>query len=123
MGKYRLSCLVCVLLLVGCHAAEEQTNAGAANDDKPVSSEEFVDYTTPQVDDGQYFYEHFDDEQSFASKWIKSSASKADSSELKYDGEWSRVATQAQLKGKFRKVMLHFLWYRLAPRYSLQWNH
>lgn len=59
-----------------------------------------VVYNTPNVD-GQYIYEHFDDSTLFANKWIKSSASKADSEELKYDGEWERIVTQAPFQGKY----------------------
>ena len=96
MGTLYLSCLTLLVLLGGCFSQESESPV----DEHPESSQPSgdVDYQSPSVD-GQYFFEHFDDAQLFSSRWMTSSASKADSSELKYDGEWDRVQSQTQLKG------------------------
>ena len=68
-------------------------------DDGSSEQQQHIDYVTPQIDE-QYLYESFDDEQKFQLRWHKSTAHKADSSDLKYDGEWGLVQTQDRLKGK-----------------------
>ena len=82
---------------------EPASSIGGNNDDdlsdQAPSQLAQVEYSTPNIQ-GQYFYEHFDDPDLFSSKWIMSSASKTDSKELKYDGEWTRIETQTPLKGR-----------------------
>lgn len=69
------------------------------NDQSSESESEQIDYVTPQIDE-QYLYESFDNQEKFQQRWHKSVAHKADSSDLKYDGEWDLVRTQDLLKGK-----------------------
>lgn len=67
-------------------------------DEQQQQQQSNVAYKTPTIE-GQYLYESFDDPASFGSKWTKSASSKADSTELKYDGEWDLVETQPPIKG------------------------
>jgi calnexin len=67
-------------------------------DSPPDVGDQSILYSTPNIDN-YYIYEHFDDDQDFNSRWIRSEASKADSNEFKYDGEWSLTQTTSSLKG------------------------
>ena len=80
---------------------DDSTEFGDSTPDQSV--DQSILYSTPNIDN-YYIYEHFDDDQDFGSRWIRSQASKADSNEFKYDGEWSLTPTTASLKG-----LLNFL--------------
>lgn len=57
------------------------------------ATETTINYESPVPQPGKYhFADHFDDEKSFAVKWVKSAAKK-DSAE-KYDGEWAQEAPE-----------------------------
>lgn len=99
MGKLLLSCLT--LLTIAVIGYAQESNDPNENGDSTLNSQNTnVVYSTPIVE-GQFLYESFDDKSQFESKWIKSTTHKADSSELKYDGEWDTVQTQPGLKGNF----------------------
>ncbi len=68
----------------------------SAIDDK--DSDQSILYSTPNIDN-YYIYEHFDDDQDFNSRWIRSESSKSDSKDFKYDGEWSLTQTIQSIKG------------------------
>lgn len=93
----------CLLLigLLGLTLAQESSPVSDDETSSTSSQPAQIEYSTPAIE-GQYLYEHFDDPDHFAAKWVKSSANKADSSELKYDGEWARVETQDPIKGMTR---------------------
>lgn len=78
--------------------ASDDTVGGEFGDSPPEAGDQSILYSTPNIDN-YYIYEHFDDDQDFGSRWIRSQASKADSNEFKYDGEWSLTQTTASLKG------------------------
>lgn len=78
---------------------DDELSAGSQSSDADQS----ILYSTPNIDN-YYIYEHFDDDQDFQSRWIRSEASKADSNEFKYDGEWSLTQTTPSLKGLFRRT-------------------
>lgn len=99
MGNIKLSCLA-VLLVASLWAQPALFDSDYG--DQPASGE-YVDYSSPDID-GQYFFEHFDDQQVFESRWIQSTAYKADSTVVKYDGEWDRFESQALLKGNFTLI-------------------
>ena len=54
-------------------------------------------YSTPNIDN-YYIYEHFDDSEDFSQRWIRSEASKSDSQEFQYSGEWALTPTTPALK-------------------------
>ena len=93
-------------------SVEEQPASGSAEDqiiasDGPVISEAVQDdvvinYSTPNLDADnlQYFlYESFDDELAFNNRWTQSKATKAESQEFKYDGEWALAPAHSSIKG------------------------
>ena len=78
-----------------------------ASDDAIVeessSPEEVIKYSTPQLQSDQLshkLFEHFDDELLFNQRWTKSEATKADSEEHKYDGEWDLIESHVRILGK-----------------------
>lgn len=106
--------LVSLLVLNGSNASKSQPPASSADfdeldqsseldrsDEAPLTEEDFA-YITPDVEREKYYlFEHFDDQQQYTERWIKSLASKADSKEAKYDGEWSYIESHPKLKGMF----------------------
>jgi len=69
------------------------------SDEVQLTDEDFV-YITPDVEPKNYYlFEHFDDEKQYLERWFKSLASKADSKDFKYDGEWSYINSHSKLKG------------------------
>ena len=73
-----------------------------------VKVEDDVAYLTPNLHPDVYFADHFDDEEQFKKKWIKSQAKKAGAEEAiaKYDGEWSLEKAQKDpLTGDLGLVM------------------
>lgn len=78
-------------------------------DDEPISAMDdmpdvpVLQYTTPDLDqeDLPYkLYEHFDDELLFNKRWIRSQATKSDSEEFQYDGEWDLVPSHVRVPGE-----------------------
>lgn len=70
----------------------------------PTSDDHDIIYTTPDLDAESlpyFLFEHFDDELSFNGKWTQSKATKAESEEFVYDGEWSLTPSHSKLKGTF----------------------
>lgn len=58
--------------------------------------EEEDQYNSPSINSkGVYLAEHFDDENSFKKKWVKSEAKKqgVDENIAKYDGKWEVLTT------------------------------
>lgn len=122
MGRKYISYLILLLLLTityqnVCYGQDEAPvkSDDGDDDDNDVGSsssqQKHVDYITPQIDE-QYLYESFDDKDKFQSRWQKSATHKADSSDLKYDGEWDLVQTQDLLKGNrifCCKIFLNFI--------------
>lgn len=79
----------------------DQSNELDRSEEVQLTEEDFA-YITPDVEREKYYlFEHFDDQQQYTERWIKSFASKADSKEAKYDGEWSYIESHPKLKGKF----------------------
>lgn len=69
-----------------------------------VSEDHEIVYNTPNLDAESlpyFLFEHFDDELSFNGKWTQSKATKAESEEFVYDGEWSLSPSHSKLKGMF----------------------
>ena len=105
--------LVSLLVLNGSNASDspppptasefgdelDQSNELDRSEEIQLTEEDFV-YITPDVEREKYYlFEHFDDQQQYTERWIKSLASKADSKEAKYDGEWSYIESHPKLKG------------------------
>lgn len=107
-GPKLLSLPACLLFCFCGLALSQEPSATEEVASSPQPAQ--VEYTTPYIE-GQYLYEHFDDAGHFASKWVKSAANKDDASELKYDGEWTRIETQIPLKGMLpvgdRRSLIH----------------
>ena len=74
-----LAILLLVTLAIQNILAEDDDVLVENDEIKEVESIPEVDtvpYVTPNIDPSVYFGEHFDSEESFESKWIKSSAKK-----------------------------------------------
>ncbi|KAF7490969.1 Calnexin [Sarcoptes scabiei] len=96
MGKLSIPLFFTILSIL-LHVVQCQNENDIDGEDKSdihSQTSDIIGYVTPDVGD-QYFYESFDDRNKFHLKWIKSIASKSDSSELKYDGEWDIVRTRS----------------------------
>ena len=69
-----------LLLTVAIHSSKgEDDEALVENDDEESPAKIEIDpvpYVTPDIDPSVYFAEHFDSEEAFEKKWIKSSAKK-----------------------------------------------
>ncbi len=110
--RFRSFTCLFLLGLLGLALAQEPSPVDDSEDDSadssPPPAPAQIDYSTPAIE-GQFLYEHFDDPDQFAAKWVKSTSNKGDSSELKYDGEWARVETQAPLKGMTQQTFIDSL--------------
>lgn len=92
-----------LLLTLAIHSSKgEDDEALVENADEESATElpvevETVPYVTPNIDASVYFAEHFDSEEVYEKKWIKSSAKKdgVESTIDRYDGTW---ALEAALK-------------------------
>ena len=63
--------------VINVRGDDEADVENADEDDVEVQPEvDPVPYVTPDIDPSVYFAEHFDSEESFGKKWIKSSAKK-----------------------------------------------
>ena len=97
--------LLGALLLLGIAHAQDDINegidieatAGDSDSSDTGSTGDSIPYSTPEISGN--FYESFDDESAFNSRWVKSSLTKDGSNEFKYDGEWSRVEAHQQTPG------------------------
>lgn len=86
-------------------------------DESAAQVESTVHYSTPNLDsDGSFkrhLYESFDDEILFNQKWIQSKATKAESEDLKYDGDWDLVTSHSSIRGE-SLVFLFFFFFTLC---------
>lgn len=102
-----LICLTCSSI----HCDDEILNPPDATVSAQVEST--VHYSTPNLDsDGlfkRHLYESFDDEIQFNQKWIQSKATKAESEDLKYDGDWDLVASHSSIRGECPLSLLLFV--------------
>ena len=74
-----LAVLLLVTLAIQSILAEDDDVLVENDEIEEVESKPEVDtvpYVTPDIDPSVYFAEHFDSEESFENKWIKSSAKK-----------------------------------------------
>ena len=80
MALWRKLAVVLLLTLAIQNIVAEDDDVLVENDEiEEVESKPEVDtvpYVTPDIDPSVYFAEHFDSEESFENKWIKSSAKK-----------------------------------------------
>ncbi|XP_059059470.1 calnexin [Achroia grisella] len=84
----RISILISALLVLTGTAIAAGKDA---DDDVTVETEDEDKYSSPQISGkGIYLAEHFDDENAFKKKWVKSEAKKqgVDENIAKYDGNW-----------------------------------
>lgn len=70
-----------------------------------VSSDQdvVITYTPLNLDNenlAYFLYESFDDELAFNNRWTQSKATKAESQEFKYDGEWAVGPSHSKIKGE-----------------------
>ncbi|XP_045521336.1 calnexin isoform X1 [Pieris brassicae] len=92
-------------------AATSSVHAEAENLDDGVTVEtvEEDSYQTPQIDSKKaYLAEHFDDEEAFKKKWVKSETKKqgVDDTIAKYDGKWElQTPARRLLKDDFGLVL------------------
>lgn len=91
---------------------EDDPESGAeitekGSDDGQHGQIEEINYVTPQLDQHKVlFYESFD-EKEFWSNWILSKATKHDSSDHKYDGQWETAEAHPRLKGSSPFIIYH----------------
>ena len=80
MALWRKLAIVLLFTLAIQNRVAEDDDVLVENDEiEEVESKPEVDtvpYVTPDIDPSVYFAEHFDSEESFENKWIKSSAKK-----------------------------------------------
>jgi len=72
------------------------------------SDQHTVQYSTLDLDASRhpfFFYEHFDDEITFNQRWTRSQATKSDSQEFQFDGEWTINPSHSKVKGDSCLVM------------------
>ena len=79
MYSWRTIALI-LLIAVAIHSSKGDDDEALVEntDDEPTAKPEIdpVPYVTPDIDPSVYFAEHFDSEEGFENKWIKSSAKK-----------------------------------------------
>lgn len=71
--------------------------------------EQVIQYRTPDLEQENLphkFYEHFDDELLFNRRWIKSQATKSESQESQYDGEWGLVPSHVRVPGQLLQKLI-----------------
>ena len=95
--------LICLIVLFISYCPSVTSSDDDSSKEQPAQVHTTVHYSTPNLDtDGlfkRYFYESFDDEISFNQQWIQSKTTKAESEDLKYDGDWDLVASHSSIKG------------------------
>ena len=95
-----------VIFLFYCSLVFSQAEVASDDDSSKVTDETtvpIVHYSTPQLNaesEKHHFYESFDDEIIFNNRWIRSKTTKAESQDLKYDGEWDLVDSHSSIVGK-----------------------
>ncbi|XP_026326418.1 calnexin [Hyposmocoma kahamanoa] len=99
--SYRIYLLSALVLLVGTatwgHAEEDDSADGVTVE--TVEEDQYL-YKTPTIDPKKvYLAEHFDNEEAFKKKWIKSEAKKqgVDENIAKYDGKWEIQAPSRKI--------------------------
>ncbi|XP_015791836.1 calnexin [Tetranychus urticae] len=117
LNKYfRLIFSIFLLITVRSSLCDENTDSSETDSvDSPSlpplpspssSEEELIDYQTPDIPlDNVYLYEPFDDKDSFHKNWVTSKATKSDSEDGKYDGEWEIVPTVERIPGDLGLMM------------------
>ena len=85
--------------------AHEEDEEEVVIEESPAASAgpSVISYTTPDLDKDHLpykLYEHFDDESAFTSRWIRSKATKSESEEFQYDGEWGLVPSHTRVAGE-----------------------
>lgn len=83
--------LACILLLVTLTYADDDGVTVETEDKDSSTAANDLSYESPYADPTKYYFaDHFDDQEQFASNWIKSQAKKDDTADeiAKYDGEW-----------------------------------
>ena len=99
-------CLTCPSINCEDEILTSSPDATAAQDESTVH------YSTPNLDsDGlfkRHLYESFDDEILFNQRWIQSKATKAESEDLKYDGDWDLVASHSSIRGESLVFLFFF---------------
>ena len=80
MALWRNLAVLLLLTLAIQNILAEDDDVLVENDEieevEPKPEVDTVPYVTPDIDPSVYFAEHFDSEESFENKWIKSSAKK-----------------------------------------------
>lgn len=77
----------------------DESNEIDKSEEIQLTEEDFI-YITPDIEQNKYYlFEHFDDERQYLERWIKSTATKSNSKDAKYDGEWIYVNSHPKLKG------------------------
>ncbi|XP_053599766.1 calnexin isoform X2 [Plodia interpunctella] len=87
--RHSVFAISALLVLVG--TVSVRANVEDSEDGVTVEAEDEEQYHSPQVSPSKvYFSEHFDDENAFKKKWVKSEAKKqgVDDNIAKYDGKW-----------------------------------
>lgn len=83
---------------------EDAQDAVDKSDDVPtIKDDEEIVYHSPQLERQKlphFLYEHFDDADLFGRQWIKSRATKAESQDMLFDGEWELTQTHSRVVGK-----------------------
>ncbi|XP_059616199.1 calnexin-like [Phlebotomus argentipes] len=95
MRRATVALLAIGLLLVSGQATDDAFDddvvVSTEDDSTPVDDDDSIQYESPKVIPGKfYFAEHFDDEDAFGKKWVKSQAKKDNTADeiAKYDGVW-----------------------------------
>ncbi|KAM3967988.1 calnexin 99A [Aphomia sociella] len=105
MARFSVFLISALLVLAGTAKADSEE----ADDGVTIETEEEDQYHSPQIGTkGVYIAEHFDDENAFKKKWVKSEAKKQDVDEniAKYDGKWEIQAPSRKiLKNDFGLVL------------------
>ena len=95
--------LVVSLTLPALRAQDEDEDEPISGPEEHAVPEQVIHYTTPDLERDNLphkFYEHFDDELLFNRRWVKSQATKSESEEFKYDGEWGLVPSHVRVPGE-----------------------
>jgi hypothetical protein len=110
--RFTILLIVCLTLPAALHADEEETS----DEPVPVPQEPVtIRYTTPDLEDLPHkFYEHFDDELLFNQRWVKSQATKSESEDLQYDGEWGLVPSHDRVPGQYSLLLFYVLCERIT---------
>ena len=100
-----LSLLIATSINAGVRASEDEESTVETGDS--VTTDEQVPpapvrYSTPDLEQENLsfkLYEHFDDELLFNRRWVRSKATKSDSQDFQYDGEWALLPSHDRVPG------------------------